>query len=66
MSVSIFGTKLFYRDKVILEEDNKTTEGTRAKNEEDKYSLLSNNKTNYVFEDETYKGSKKEIRIFKD
>ena len=50
----------------MIEEDNEIIVGIRTKHEKDKYLLLSNNRTGYVFKDETYKGSEKEIGISVD
>ena len=62
-SVSSFSIKSFYIDRVTFKENNEIIAGARAEYEEDKYLLLSNNRTNHKFENETYEGSEKEIRI---
>ena len=57
--VSAFSTKSFCRDRVTFKEDNKIIIDSRAEYKEDKYLLVSDNRTYDAFEDETCKDSKK-------
>ena len=50
--------KLFCRDRIMYEEENEISMGTRVECKEDKYLLLSDNRTKYAFKDKTCKGAK--------
>ena len=58
--------KLFCRDRIMYEEENEISMGTRVECKEDKYLLLSDNRTKYAFKDKTCKGAKQEIEMSTD